>query len=292
MTKTTQSEYAKIDTLFLKKVGDAFIGDAEIEAQWQVLNYLSKPDFSKAVREYAGFENIFQEAGIKLKYFPEDPSTGMDSVYCRDAAICTDEGMILCAMGKEARVPEPAAQEKAFRSAGISILGKITFPGTVEGGDTAWLDAQTLAVGHSYRTNPEGIRQLTEILTRIGVSVIVADLPHYKGPSDVFHLMSVLSPVDKDLAVVYSPLLPIAFRKELLARGYAFVEVPEAEFDSMGCNVLALAPRKCLMVNGNPITRGRLEDAGCSVQEYEGSEISVKGGGGPTCLTRPVWRSV
>ena len=166
----------------------------------------------------------------------------------------------------------------------------INAPGTIEGGDVTWLDDKTLAVGHTYRTNEEGIKQLTALLKPLGVEVITVSLPHYKGPSDVFHLMSVLSPVDKNLAVVYSSLIPIIFRNELIARGFELVEVPEEEFDSMGCNVLALAPRVCLMVKGNPITKSRLEKAGCKVIEYEGSEISVKGGGGPTCLTRPVAR--
>jgi N-dimethylarginine dimethylaminohydrolase len=160
----------------------------------------------------------------------------------------------------------------------------------LEGGDVAWLDNKTLAVGHTYRTNEEGIRQLTNLLSPLGVKVMSVPMPHYKGPSDVFHLMSVLSPVDKNLAVVYSPLIPIVFRNELIARGYELVEVPDEEFDSMGCNVLALAPRVCLMVKGNPITKSRLEKAGCEVIEYLGAEISVKGCGGPTCLTRPVMR--
>ena len=171
------------------------------------------------------------------------------------------------------------------------VLGVITAPGTLEGGDVAWLDAKTLAVGHTYRTNEEGIRQLTALLQPLGVTILSVPMPHYKGPSDVFHLMSVLSPVDCNLAVVYSPLIPIVFRNELMARGYELVEVPDTEFDSMGCNVLALAPRVCLMVKGNPITKARLEKAGCKVIEYEGEEISVKGGGGPTCLTRPVMRT-
>ena len=115
-------------------------------------------------------------------------------------------------------------------------------------------------------------------------------MPHYKGPSDVFHLMSVLSPVDSNLAVVYSPLIPIPFRNDLLSRGYEFVEVPDTEFESMGCNVLALGPREVLMVKGNPRTKEGLERAGCKVTEYAGTEISVKGGGGPTCLTRPIER--
>jgi N-dimethylarginine dimethylaminohydrolase len=214
----------------------------------------------------------------------------MDSIYCRDAAIATSHGMIICNMGKEGRKNEPLAEQKAFEEQGIPVLGVISAPGTIEGGDVAWLDEKTLAVGHTYRTNEEGIKQITALLAPIGIDVIVVPMPHYRGPSDVFHLMSVLSPVDSNLAVVYSPLIPIVFRNELIKRGYELVEVPEAEFDSMGCNVLALAPRVCLMVKGNPITKERLEKAGCKVIEYEGAEISVKGGGGPTCLTRPVER--
>jgi N-dimethylarginine dimethylaminohydrolase len=147
-----------------------------------------------------------------------------------------------------------------------------------------------LAVGYSYRTNEAGIIQLKELLEPKGISVLVVDLPHYRGKEDVFHLMSILSPVDKDLAVVYSPLMPIKFRNELLKRGFQLIEVPEVEFDSMGCNVLAISPRECVMVEGNPITRGLLEKAGCRVTTYLGKEISVKGGGGPTCLTRPLVR--
>jgi N-dimethylarginine dimethylaminohydrolase len=128
------------------------------------------------------------------------------------------------------------------------------------------------------------------LLEPIGVQIVVAELPHYKGPSDVFHLMSILSPVDNDLAVVYSPLMPIAFRNQLLERSYTLIEVPDEEFELMGCNVLALAPRKCLMVEGNNKTKALLEAVGCEVITYKGEEISVKGGGGPTCLTRPLWR--
>ena len=170
------------------------------------------------------------------------------------------------------------------------MLGTITAPGTLEGGDVAWLDEHTLAVGHTYRSNEEGIRQLTALLKPLGVQVITVPLPHYKGPSDVFHLMSILSPVDTNLAVVYSPLMPIVFRNLLMQRGYQLIEVPDNEFESMGCNVLALAPRKCLLVDGNPVTKEALENAGCNVIVYKGEEISVKGGGGPTCLTRPIYR--
>jgi N-dimethylarginine dimethylaminohydrolase len=216
----------------------------------------------------------------------------MDSIYCRDAAIATDYGMIICNMGKPARRNEPAAERKAFETNKIKILGEITQPGTVEGGDVAWVDEHTLAVGHTYRTNWEGIRQLKHLVEPHGIKVWVAEMPHYKGPSDVFHLMSVFSPVDKNLAVVYSPLMPISFRHGLLEHGISFVEVPDSEWDSMGCNVLAIGPREVVMVKGNPTTKQHLIDAGCTVHEYEGQEISVKGGGGPTCLTRPLERYI
>ena len=291
MTHLAHSEFGKLKMVFIKKASDAFINEEHLIHHWAALNYLGKPEIKKALAEYDAFENILRDNGADVLYFQQDDAVNMDSIYCRDAAIATSHGMIICNMGKEGRKNEPAAQARAYAVQGIPILGSIVAPGTVEGGDVAWLDATTLAVGNTYRTNESGIQQLKELLNPIGVKVITADMPHYKGPSDVFHLMSVLSPVDKNLAVVYSPLMPIAFRNLLIARGFELVEVPDEEFDSMGCNVLALAPRVCLMVKGNPITKSRLEAAGCKVIEYEGAEISVKGGGGPTCLTRPVMRS-
>ena len=290
MLPTCHSETGTIKSLFIKNVQAAFISDEHIEEHWAALNYLAKPDINIAATEYQNFESILKEQGAEIFYLPEDATVNMDSVYCRDAAIATNKGMIICNMGKAARAQEPLAEKKAFEANGIPVLGSIITPGTVEGGDVAWLDEHTLAVGHTYRTNEEGIRQLTNLLQPLGVTVITVPLPHYKGPSDVFHLMSILSPVDTNLAVVYSPLMPIAFRNLLLQRGYQLVEVPDEEFESMGCNVLALSPRVCMMVDGNPKTAAALEQAGCKVIVYKGEEISVKGGGGPTCLTRPVYR--
>jgi len=290
MKTTHQSEYGKLKSVFIKRPSEAFVNENQVAAQWKELNFLSKPDLAKAEIEYQDFEKKITQLGAATLTLPVDASVTMDSIYCRDAAVATDYGMILCNMGKLARKNEPAAERKAFEHHRINILGTITHPGTLEGGDVAWIDEHTLAVGHTYRTNWEGIRQLKQLVEPHGIQVWVAEMPHYKGPSDVFHLMSVLSPVDKNLAVVYSPLMPISFRNGLLDRGFSFVEVPDAEWDSMGCNVLAIAPREVIMVKGNPITKQRLMDAGCIVHEYEGQEISVKGGGGPTCLTRPLER--
>ena len=153
-----------------------------------------------------------------------------------------------------------------------------------------WLDERTIAVGRGYRTNAAGIEQLHALLGDSVDEVIAVALPHWRGPDDVFHLMSVISPIDRDLALVYSPLMSVPFRERLLERGMTLVEVPDDEFATMGANVLALAPRRCVMLAGNPKTRARLERAGAEVFEYDGQEISVKGGGGPTCLTRPLAR--
>ena len=292
MRYTAHSDVGRIKSLFIKPVKQSFLSDTHIEQFWKSLNYLGKPDFSSAIKEYEFFQSVLASPSAEIHFFPEDNSVNMDSIYCRDASIATDGGMIICNMGKAGRKNEPLAEKKAFEKMGTPILGTITEPGTLEGGDTSWLDEHTLAVGHTYRTNGEGIRQLTNLLKPLNVNVIKVDLPHYKGPSDVFHLMSILSPVDKNLAVVFSPLMPIGFRNRLMARGFELIEVPEEEFDSMGCNVLATAPRECLMVEGNPKTKKALETAGCTVREFKGAEISVKGGGGPTCLTRPIYRYV
>jgi N-dimethylarginine dimethylaminohydrolase len=289
--KTCHSDYGLIKGVMLKPAKSAFESAEKIAAEWAALNYLSAVDYSTAKEEYSAFQKYFEDLGAEVHLLPAS-ETSMDSIYCRDAALATDFGLILCNMGKEARKPEPKAIETFCHENGIKVLGKVDAPGTCEGGDMCWLDEKTLAVGHTYRTNLEGIRQLRDFLEPRGIEVLQVELPHYKGPSDVFHLMSIISPLDKDLAMVYSPLMPIYFRNELLKKGFTLVECPEEEFDSMGCNVLALAPRKCLIVKGNPISVARLKAAGCEVIEYEGQEISQKGCGGPTCLSRPLSRMI
>jgi N-dimethylarginine dimethylaminohydrolase len=173
----------------------------------------------------------------------------------------------------------------------VPIRGRITGAGRLEGGDVCWINPGTVAVGRGYRTNDAGIGQLRDLLAGCVDEVIVVALPHWRGPEDVFHLMSIVSPIDRDLFLVYAPLLPVPFREALLARGIELVEVPPPEFETLGCNVLAIAEREVLMVAGNPMTRTRLERAGVTVHEFAGGEICLKGGGGPTCLTRPLVRA-
>jgi|SRR5579862_8830049 len=274
--------------LLIKHARDAFGDERAIAEQWRALNFTAPPGFSRAVADYDQFVGCLRRLGARLAELPRAEGVGLDSIYVRDASVITPHGAVLCRMGKPLRGGEPAAQAAFLRSLGVPVLGAIEAPGTLEGGDVTWLDERTIAVGRGYRTNDAGIRQLRELLGDSIDDFIGVPLPHWRGAGDVFHLMSIISPVDRDLAVVYSPLLSVPFREQLLNRGITLVEVPDSEFETMGANVLAVSPRRCLMVAGNPVTKARLENAGAEVLEYDGAEISLKGGGGPTCLTRPL----
>ena len=283
------NEFGRLTRVLLKHARDAFLHPVAIEREWQPLGFTAAPHYARAVEEYDRFAGLLRAAGAEVEFLPPDRRTNLDSIYVRDGSIASPAGMILGNMGKRLRSGEPAAQQEAFAALGIPIAGAITGTGRLEGGDLVWLDDQTVAVGEGYRTNAEGIRQLRALLGP-AVEVIAVPLPHWRGPAEVLHLMSLVSPVDRDLAVVYPPLLPVPFRLGLLERGYTLVEVPEPEFESMGTNVLATGPRRCIALAGNPRTRAALERAGADVVEYAGTEISVKGAGGPTCLTRPLAR--
>jgi N-dimethylarginine dimethylaminohydrolase len=286
------SEVDPLTRVAVKHPREAFVDRQTIARQWQELRFAAAPDLDRASREHDLLVEALAAAGAQVHLLPRDDTTTLDSIYVRDASIVCERGLILCRMGKSQRVEEPAAQERASVAGVIpaTIAGRIEPPGRLEGGDVIWLDARTLVVGRGYRTNADGIRQLRAILGG-GVDVIDVPLPHWQGQHDVMHLMSLISPIDHGMAVVYSRLLPVPFREWLLDRGMHLVEVPDEEFDSMGTNVLALAPRRCLMLAGNPRTRAALERACADVVEYEGLEISVKGAGGPTCLTRPLERA-
>lgn len=292
MLPLSLNEFGLLTRVAVKHARDAFRDEATLAAEWRSHGFTAEPDLSLAVSQYDRFLDLLTSLGAEPIFLPADSGTTIDSIYVRDATIVTPHGLVLCNMGKRLRAGEPAAQGRAFEHwrPAPEISGHIEEPGRLEGGDVIWLDARTLAVGRGYRTNAEGVRQLRAILGP-SVEVIEVPLPHWHGPGGVLHLMSLISPVDRNLAVVYSPLLPVPFLERLSDLGIALVDTPAAEFDSMGTNVLALAPRRCVMLAGNPQTRAALKHAGAHVVEYDGSEISVKGAGGPTCLTRPLARA-
>lgn len=287
---TFQSEIAPLVSVAVKRPREAWLDQATVDAEWLALGYLGRPDFAGAVAQHAAFlERLADGRALDIFDLPADPRTGLDSIYTRDASIATDRGLVLCSMGKDARRGEPSAQADFFATAGIPVLGAIGGAGILEAGDVVWLGPATLAVGRSYRSNDSGIRQLRGLLDD-AVEIIVVDLPHWRGAGDILHLMSILSPLDADLALVHSPLMPIRFRETLMERGIALVEAAAEEMATQACNVLAVSPRDVLAVAGNPRTRARLEAAGVRVTEFPAADVCVMGGGGPTCLARPLER--
>jgi dimethylargininase len=238
--------------------------------------------------EHEAFRALLADAGADVVVAATPHALDPDAIYVYDPALVTDEGAVMLRPGKEGRRGEVEVMAADFVEAGLPIAGRLDAPAMAEGGDTLWLDERTLLVGRGYRTNAEGIRQLAKALP--GVDVVAFDLPHLRGAGEVLHLLSLLSPLDVDLAVAYPPLMPVRLMELLAERSIELVEVPDEEFETMGPNVLALAPRVALALEGNDETRRRMEKAGVDVRVYRGDELSRKGDGGPTCLTRPLLR--
>lgn len=248
------------------------------------------PDTGLLARQHEAFGQLLAEAGCEVEIAPAADGL-VDATYVRDPGLVTGAGAVLFQMNKPARAAEPALLGTALTTAGVPVAAQLTGTARADGGDFIWLDEHTMLAGRSYRTNAEALRQLTQILAAEGTTLESVDLPHDRGPSHVLHLMSLISPVADDLAVVYPPLAPVALMQTLAGRGIQVIPVDGDEYQTMGCNVLAIGPRHVLMLNGNPKTRAALESAGCQVHGYDGSEISLKGDGGPTCLTAPIWRT-
>jgi N-dimethylarginine dimethylaminohydrolase len=255
---------------------------------WQMCGWRAEPDPTGIAREHEAFCSLLADAGAEVVLAESAADGNPDAIYTYDPALVGDEGALLLLPGKECRRAEVDAMAEDFERAGVPVAGRLSEPAWAEGGDCCWLDARTLLVGCGYRTNAAGIARLRELLP--DVEVVAFDLPHWHGRDEVMHLMSLISPLAPDLAVVYEPLLPARLAQLLEARGVELVRVPDEEFASMGSNVLALAPRVALAVEGNPRTRERMERAGVEVLTYHGEELS-KGDGGPTCLTRPLLRA-
>ena len=282
----SQSMVDPLRRVLVKRPDAAFAVDNH--AQW---HYSGRPDLEIAQQEHDALVSILREAGAEVLYHDELQHDRADAIFVHDPAIVTDQGAVILKMGKDLRRGEETAIARRFEELGVPILHELQGEARAEGGDLLWIDHDTLAVGQGFRTNSEGLEQLREALEPLGVCILPVPLPYHGGPEACLHLMSLISIVDHDLAVVYPPLLPVPFWRYLRERGFHLIEVPEKEWETMGPNVLAVAPSKCLMLEGNPITKGRLEEDGCEVLTYKGNEVSIKAEGGPTCLTRPILRS-
>jgi len=250
---------------------------------WRRFGWRAEPDPERMAAEHEALVSLLEGAGAEVVVAP--PTT-LDAIYAFDPAIVGDAGAVLLRPGKPERSEEVSALAAELERAGVPIAARLEEPARAEGGDTAWLDSRTMIAGRGYRTNSDGIWALERLL---GVEMLVFDLPHWHGRGEVMHLLSLFSPLADDLVVAYPPLMPVRLVEVFEERGIEIVEVPHEEFETMGPNVLALAPRVALALEHNRETRRRLERAGVEVLVYRGEELS-KGDGGPTCLTRPLRR--
>jgi N-dimethylarginine dimethylaminohydrolase len=277
-----QSMSAPLLDVLVKRPGPAFGTAFDDPAH----GFLHPVDLEVARREHDAFVETLAALGPRVHVLDVELDTP-DLVYTFDPLLVTDRGAIPLRPGKPNRAAEPAAIEAWTRAAGIPTVGRIEAPGTIEGGDTFWLRPDLFCIGRTLRTNSEGARQLAVL---IGGDVRIFDVPYWRGPAELIHLMSVISPVADDLAVVYLPLLPVGLWALLGDLGIRRVEVPDEEFPTLGCNVLAVRPGVVILAEGNPRTAAALAAAGCEVHTYPATEIGINGSGGPTCMTRPIRR--
>jgi len=273
---------APLMDVLVKRPGPAFGAAFDDPAH----GFLHRVDLELARREHDAFVATLAALGPRVHVLDVELDTP-DLVYTFDPLLVTDRGAIPLRPGKPNRASEPAAIEAWTRAAGIPTVGRIDAPGTIEGGDTLWLRPDLLCIGRTLRTNADGARQLGRL---VGGDVRVFDLPYWHGPMELIHLMSVISPVADDLAVVFLPLLPVGLWALLHELEIRLVEVPEEEFATLGCNVLAVRPGVVIAADGNPRTASALAAAGCEVHTYPATEIGINGSGGPTCMTRPILR--
>jgi dimethylargininase len=277
----SQSMTAPLRRVLVRRPGADFL-------RWREYGWRSEPNSKRIAAEHDAFCEALAAEGAEVVFAESAVDGNPDAIYVYDPALVANAGAILLRPGKRERRGEEQAMAADFAAAGVPIAFELTEPACAEGGDTMWLDEETLLVGLGYRTNGAAIAQLSAALP--GVHVIAFDLPHHHGPGQVLHLLSLVSPLDRDLALVYLPLLPVRLVELLRDRAVELVEVPDEEFESMGCNVLALGPRVGLALDGNPETRRRMVTAGVDVRVFQGEELARKGDGGPTCLTRPLLR--
>ena len=266
-------------------------GEAMAAADPREWHYTGAIDVEAAREAHDAFADALRAWDVEVLYHEEPLPDHSDSVFVFDPVLVTDRGTLVLSMGKEPRRGEEEPLARTLQECGVPVYGRLEGSARAEGGDTMWLDHDTLAVGRGFRTNAEGVRQLRGLLEPLGAAVLDYDLPYFTGPEACLHLLSLISPVDVDLAVAYPPLMPTAFWAELRRRGVRLLEVPEDEFlQTQATNVLTVAPRKCVMLEGSPVTKQLLEMADCEVVTFPGEPLSLKAEGGPTCLTRPVLR--
>ena len=285
-----QTMTANLRRVLVCPPGTAGWNDGARAKRWSDLSYLRHPDGSAAESQHNELRRLLTESGAEVIDLKGEKDLSLDAVYAHDASLISDHGIILMRMGKPARAGEPGRQSDLFRSLDIPILGAVEEPGTVEAGDVVWLDQETLLVGIGYRTNRPAVEQMRALLAPHGVEVIESHLPHGQGPAVCLHLMSLMSMLDERTILVDLPWLSVPTVQMLREKDFSFVEIDPSERDTLACNVLSLGSGRLIAIRENEKTNRRLSKSGFELRTFPGSELSHNGGGGPTCLTRPLLR--
>jgi len=260
-------------------------------SRWRELGFHHRPDFGAAQTQHEELCHQLEAAGTEVVHLPASSDLSLDAVYTHDPSLVTDYGWIVMHPGKPSRVPEAKRQREFCQDLGIPVLGEIQPPAATEAGDMIWLDAKTLLIGNGYRTNAAGIAQMRALLAPKSVEVFSAPLPYGQGSSACLHLMSLISLLDENTALVDLPWLAVETVELLQAHGYRFIEIDYSERETLACNVLSLGNNRLLALEENVKTNAKLRAAGFDVRTFFGSELCINGSGGPTCLTRPLLRS-
>ncbi len=284
MTYGAQGMAGRLLRVLVNRPGERFGAAHETEGAF----YAEAIDLGVAQAQHDALVTLLEDSGAQVERLGHE--AGPDSIYTYDPALVCDGGALLLRSGKAIRQPEAAAMGEWFEANGIPVLGRLTEPELADGGDLLWLDSHTLVIGRGFRTNEAGACAIKKALEPYVDEIHVVDLPVGQGADYCLHTLSVISMLDRDLAVVSLPLMPVHLYQLLRARGVELIEIDPAEWDSLAPNVLALGPRDVIMLAGNPKTAARLRSAGCRVQQIEGSDVAIKGSGGPTCLTLPLQR--
>ena len=265
---------------------------AMLSADPDVWHYAKPIDPGALQAQYKTFVGLVEASGAEIMWLPDADDGLADSVFTYDPSFVVPAGAVIFRPGKALRQPE-AELHRHFYDGVMPVLGTIEAPGLIEGGDCIWLDQSTIAIGRSFRTNQSGIDQFATLIAPTGIEVKGFDMSYLHGPDACLHLMTTVSPLDVDLALVHAPLMPIALYQEMEAMGYHLLHAPADEFEasrSLSLNVLATGPRKCIAIDGFPATVELMRSAGCEVAVFDADELCIPCEGGPTCLTRPILR--
>jgi N-dimethylarginine dimethylaminohydrolase len=284
------SMVGRLQRVLVCSPGGAGWDQPSVADRWRELGFLHAPDFATAQAQHGELCQQLESAGAEVFHLPSASDLSLDAVYTHDPSLASDHGLIGLHPGKPNRIPEAKRHVEFCRSLGMPSLGQIQPAGKTEAGDMVWLDSTTLLIGQGFRTNRAGIAQMRSLLQPYGVEVLSAPLPYGPGPSACLHLMSLMSLLDEKTVLVDLPWLAVETVELLQSRGYRFIEIEYSERDTLACNVLSLGDRRLLALEENRKTNQKLRQAGFDVRTFPGSELCVNGGGGPTCLTRPLLR--